>query len=371
MSATSDVTVAELIDRWSRDVMRHHVEESTLSNYLSIARHHILPTLGATRLNELAVADVDRLLSLKRDAGLAPSTVRRIRTILGQCLDQAIRWELLERNVATLSRPPKMDRSEGRTLTPDQARHFLEVTSSHRNAALYALMLATGLRRGEALGLTWDDFDRDAQVIRVSRQLKREVGGLVTSDTKTFRSRRAVNLPRPVVAALLDHEARQMVERRRRGERWRDTGFIFTTTVGTPIDPRNFYREFRGLCEEAGLGHWHPHELRHSAASLMLTQGVKLHVVSRVLGHSSIRMTSDVYGHILEPDRHEAAAAMGALLWDPTGSSATTDSAIQLGPRAANPPPPGEPQEGAGTEEEGALAVLQRPVLTLGNVEID
>ena len=91
---------------------------------------------------------------------------------------------------------------------------------------------------------------------------------------------------------------------------------MFTTSRGSPIDPRNFYREFRRVCDQAGFGHWHPHELRHSAASLMRAQGVKLHVVSQVLGHSSIRMTSDVYGHLLEPDRHEAAVAMGSLLWE-------------------------------------------------------
>ena len=300
--------------------MRHHVQESTLSNYLCVARHHLLPALGDAPIDEITVADVDHLLASARDQGLSPSTVRRVRTILGQCLDQAIRWGLLERNVAKLSRPPKAERSEGRTLTPDQARHLLEVARLHRNHALYALLLSTGLRRGEALGLRWSDFDREAAVVRVARQLSRTSAGLVTLDTKTLRSRRAVNLAPRVVEALVEHEHRQD-EMRRRARTWVETGFIFTTTRGTPIDPRNFYREFRALCDEAGLGHWHPHELRHSAASLMLAQGVKLHVVSRVLGHASIRMTSDVYGHLLEPDRREAADAMGALLWDgPTSS---------------------------------------------------
>jgi integrase len=118
------------------------------------------------------------------------------------------------------------------------------------------------------------------------------------------------------MVTLLEHETFQLSERERRGPRWVDTGFIFTTSKGTPIDPRNFYRAFRKICDEAGLGHWHPHELRHSAASLMLAQGVKLHVVSQVLGHSSIRMTSDVYGHLLEPDREDAALAMENLLWN-------------------------------------------------------
>ncbi len=309
------VTLSTLFERWFEDVMRHQVEANTLNNYRSIVRHHIVPALGNVLIVNLNANDVDRLLSLKRDSGLATSTVRRIRTVLAQCLQQGIRWGLLFRNVATLSRAPKSSRAEGRTLTPDEARRFLAAIEGHRHEALFALMLCTGLRRGEALGLMWKDLDRDAGVIRVARQLKREGGRLITTDTKTFRSRRAINLPAPMLSTMLAHERRQSLERAQSAERWSDTGFIFTTTRGTPIDPRNFYREFRLICDAASLGHWHPHELRHSAASLMLAEGVKLHVVSQVLGHSSIRMTSDVYGHLLEPDREEAASAMGALLW--------------------------------------------------------
>jgi integrase len=309
------VTVSELFGRWFDDVMRHQIAPSTFSNYQTVVRMHILPILGRKKLVELAVSDVDKLLSLKTDGGLSSSTVRRIRAVLAQCLDQAIRWELVHRNVATLSRSPKMVRHEGRTLSPEQARHLLETLRGHHNEALYALMLSTGLRRGEALGLQWSDFDRSTGVLRVSRQLKREGSALVTTDTKTSLSRRAVNLPAPMLKTLLEHEGRQTVQRGQLGSAWIDSGCIFTSSVGTPIDPRNLYREFQKVCRNAGLGDWHPHELRHSAASLMLAQGVKIQVVSQVLGHSSIRMTADVYGHLLDPDRKEAAQAMGTMLW--------------------------------------------------------
>ncbi|HEV3266880.1 MAG TPA: tyrosine-type recombinase/integrase [Acidimicrobiales bacterium] len=318
------VKVAELFERWFEDVMRHQIAPSTFSNYQTVVRMHILPCLGNKKLVELNVGDVDKLLSQKADSGLSASTVRRIRAVLAQCLDQAIRWELVHRNVATLSRSPKMVRREGRTLSPDQARHLLETLRGHHNEALYAQMLSTGLRRGEALGLRWSDFDRDTGVLRVLRQLKREGSRLVTTDTKTSLSRRAVNLPEPMLKALLTHEERQEAERDWLGDSWIDSGYIFTSSVGTPIDPRNLYREFQAICRSAGLGDWHPHELRHSAASLMLAQGVKIQVVSQVLGHSSIRMTADVYGHILDPDRREAADAMGSMLWD--GSASGGDS---------------------------------------------
>ena len=176
-------------------------------------------------------------------------------------------------------------------------------------------MLSTGLRRGEALGLKWQDFDETARVVSVRRQLKREGGTLVTADTKTARSRRSVNLPRGLVNLFLEHRKRQEEERDVMDDLWTDTGFIFTTNFGTPVDPRNLNRDFAIICKRAGLDHWHPHELRHSAASLMLASGVKLQVVSEVLGHASIRMTADVYGHILAPDREAAADAMDQALW--------------------------------------------------------
>ena len=212
-------------------------------------------------------------------------------------------------------------------MTPAQARKLLAELKTHRNEALYALMLSTGLRRGEALGLRWEDVDLKAGVILVRRQLKREGGHLITSDTKTSKSRRAVNLPAPMIATLKSHKVRQAEEHLKIGDAWQDSGFVFTTTIGTPIDPRNVYREFQRICEDAKLGKWHPHELRHSAASLMLAQGVKLQVVSDVLGHSSIRMTADVYGHILEPDRRSAAEAMSTTLWSKPPRSGPTSSA--------------------------------------------
>ncbi len=309
------LTVGQLITRWLDEVIRHQVSASAAANYRSVATHHIIPTIGRKKLVELSTSDVDRLLARKIDDGLSVSTTRRIRSVLAQALDQGVRWGAVPRNVATLARAPKQVRREGRTLTPEQARTLLDTLKGHRNEALYALMLSTGLRRGEALGLQWKDYDEEAGVILVRRQLVREDGVLYAKDTKTPKSRRAVNLPAQMIEVLRAHRHRQDQERKTLGQAWQSSGYIFTSTVGTPIDPRNLYREFQGICQKAGLGAWHPHELRHSAASLMLAQGVKIQVVSEVLGHASIRMTADVYGHILAPDRRAAADAMGTTLW--------------------------------------------------------
>ena len=151
------LTVSQLFNSWYEDVLRHQVDPSASSNYKRVFDHHIIPTLGRKKVANLSAADVDRLISQKLDSGLSVSTVKRIRFVFAQAIDQGIRWGSVSRNVARLSRPPKSVRSEGRTLTPDEARRLLEALRGHRHEVLYSLMLSTGLRRGEALGLKWQD----------------------------------------------------------------------------------------------------------------------------------------------------------------------------------------------------------------------
>jgi len=260
VATEQSITLSELVQRWHDDVLRHQVQESASSNYLSIARNHLLPSLGKKRLSDLTPVHIDHLLAQKIDEGLAPSTVRRVRAVLSQALDQAMRWGYVNRNVAALSRPPKVPRVEGRTLSPQQARKFLDVLHGHRNEALYALMLSTGLRRGEALGLKWTDFDEVDGVLRVIRQLRRADTGLVVVDTKTALSRRGVNLAAPMIELLRARRKIQRSEFEALGRESLASDFIFTSSTGTPLDPRNLLREFKGLCRKAGLGDWHVHD---------------------------------------------------------------------------------------------------------------
>ena len=309
------ITLTQLLVRWHEDVLPRQVKESAQSNYWSVARIHLMPLLGTKKLSALTTLDVDGLLAAKARAGCSPSTQRRIRAVLSQALDQGVRWGYLTRNVAKLSQSPKVPRKEGRTMSSEQAHAFLNTPRGHPHEALYALMLATGLRRGEALGLRWEDYDETMGTLRIVRQLQRLQSGLVTVDTKTSTSRRSLNVPRGVRELLTARREQQAMDAAALGDSWTESGFIFTTLLGTPLDPRNILREFKEICKGAGLGDWHVHELRHSAASLMLAQGVQIQVVSDILGHASIRMTADVYGHILAPDRHAAAETMNELLF--------------------------------------------------------
>ena len=132
----------------------------------------------------------------------------------------------------------------------------------------------------------------------------------MVTEVKTPKSRRTLALTPEILARLREHRAHQAEARIGAGELWREHGLVFTSEVGTPVDPDNFSHSFARLCESAGLGHWHPHELRHSGASLMLAQGTPLHVVSEVLGRASIAITKDVYGHLVEGDKRAAAESM-------------------------------------------------------------
>jgi Phage integrase family len=193
------------------------------------------------------------------------------------------------------------------------------------------LALTYGPRRGEVLGLHWSALDWKAGTLGVTHSVRRikdrdtssgRRTRLVVGEVKTRKSRRTLALTPEMVAMFRQHRIRQAEAQMAAGARWQDFGLIFPSEIGTPMDPEHFSRSFSRLCQRAGLGHWHPHELRHPGASLMLAQGTPLHVVSEVLGHASIAITKDVYGHLLEGDKRAAADSMRRALFGGSNTSA-------------------------------------------------
>jgi integrase len=314
------VTVGQLLDRWHNVIVATR-RETTASNYRYMIDGHIasfvLPggkTLGSKKVAKLTFNDVDALLDAKREAGLSPSTRRLIRSVLVQATNQAMKWRIVTRNEPAMSTPVTVHRREGRSLSPAQAKRLMETLETSPMGTLFIVMLTTGMRRGEAIGLRWEDVDLKKGVISVRQQVQRINGELKATEVKTERSRRSINLAKPTVVALKEHKAAQRAERLASAA-WTDTDYVFTTVLGTPLDPRNVAKQFESNCLKAKIGRWHPHELRHSAATLMLATGTPLQVVSAVLGHASIRITSDVYGHVLDPQRQNAADALAGVLY--------------------------------------------------------
>lgn len=319
----AEMTVERFLRYWTTDVLPlTDVAQTTADGYERILNLYVIPNLGRVRLDQLTPAHVRQMLTKIRDQGLSPNTQRLARSVLRRALRTAEAEGYVTRNVAALVDGVKLGRSDGRTLTPDQARALLAHVAGTEWEALVVVLISAGLRKGEALALSWSDLDLDATppTLAVRRALKKAADGSVyTDEPKTAGSRRTIHLPLNVDDVLRQHRARQAEQRLAYGAGWGGPwaalDLVFTSSIGTPLDPDRVNRVVKKITTEAGLGPWTPHELRHSAASLLLAQGVPLKVVSELLGHASIRITADVYGHLLEPARTEAADAMQTALW--------------------------------------------------------
>ena len=229
--------------------------------------------------------------------------------------NQAIKWGLVARNAACLTVAPKLERKRYSNLSPEESRQLLDTAQGDRLEAVYGVALSLGLRMGEILGLRWQDVDLERATLTVNQAIYRIAGkGLVTADPKTDRSRRALFLPDGVLRGLKAHRLRQLQERLAAGSRWQDRGLVFTSSIGTPLEPRNLFRRFKALLSKAGLRDVRFHDLRHSAASLLIAQGVPMRAVMEVLGHSSISTTADLYTHLMPAMMRDVAEKMDAIL---------------------------------------------------------
>lgn len=324
-------TLKEFLARWLAVERRLRTQQG----YEGYCRRHIAPALGHIRLDELTVAHVAEMLKAKLDTGLSPQTVSQIRAVLRAALAQAMREELVFRNVASIAKlPAPVEPFESRFLTLEEARRFLNAADGDRLNALYRVVLPLGLREGEALALRWDDVDFEARTILVRHTLQRvprrdrsrrgQGEGLVLLPTKTRRSRQKLPMPEMCVRALKAHRARQLEERFAAGSRWLDTDFVFTTPTGAPLHGKDVLEDsFYRICERASIPHstrerqrgpvedrgLRFHDLRHSCASLLIAQGVPLRIVQELLRHTNIRTTADRYTHLVPSVVAEAVAA--------------------------------------------------------------
>lgn len=307
-------TVGQFLTHWLQHSVRPTVRPSTHASYADNVRLHIDPTLGRVRLQNLTPQHIQAMLNAKLEAGLSPRTVQYVHAILRRALGQALKWGLVPVNVARLVDPPRVRQHEIQPLSPDQAKQLIQALSGHRFEALYTITLATGLRRGEVLGLRWGDVDLDAGTVTVRAALQRIDGILQLVEPKTERSRRTVDLAGFAEAALRAHRVRQLEERLSAGSGWRETDLVFCTTIGTALDGRNVSRHFERILAAADLPRIRFHDLRHTCASLMLAQGEHARTIMEVLGHSQISLTMNTYAHVMPAVKKDAAKRLDALL---------------------------------------------------------
>jgi integrase len=308
----ANLTVGEYLDSWLSDSVRGTVRPSTFERHEGIIRLHIKPSLGRVRLKKLTPAHVRGLHREKLDAGLAPATVGKIHSTLHKALSQAVSDGIVPRNAADV-KAPRPTPEEMRPLSETEVRTFLDLAreSGDRFEALYVLAITTGLRRGELLGLRWDDVSMERSTLRVGRALVREGGRHTLGETKTRRGRRQINLTPRTVSTLKAHRKKQLEEKIKLTGLYKDHGLIFATRVGTPINPENLVnRSFKPLLERASLPEIRFHDLRHTCATLLLGRGVHPKLVQELLGHATIAMTLDTYSHYMPSMGDQAAGAM-------------------------------------------------------------
>ncbi|MDT0164512.1 site-specific integrase [Actinotalea sp. AC32] len=312
------VTFDEVADLWlSRDVAGH-VSEETLSNYTSLLHGRISRAIGGTPVTQLRATDVEKMLLELQELGRSARYMRLARNLTERVLDYAVRRDVVDRNVAAKVRAPAGPTAERYGLTVKQARRLLKVAAEDRLGNLVTISLLLGLRPGEAAGLTWDQVKLKGKrpTITVAASLRRTpMGALVLVPPKTRTSRRTLEVPPPVVAALKAQRAQQKADRAAAARGWQNSlNLVFTTEVGTPLDPSNVRRTYARLAQAAGLEHLHPHMLRHAAASLLSAAGVPIEDISDTLGHRSVAITAEVYRHPIAPVRSGHMAAMDLLV---------------------------------------------------------
>jgi integrase len=309
-------TLSDWLSEWRTTFLRaSDRQESTKCLYEGLTRRYVEPHIGTVALDKLKPSDVTRFLLAMEAEGKASSTRRSAYAALRGALDDAVSNGVLAANPVHKVKRPRANVKEAHSLAPDEVTAFLKGAEELRYKAALVLILGTGLRRGEALALRWEDIDFERREARVKGSLTRVGGVLTMTEPKTLRSRRTISLSAPMVALLKSHKAKQAAERLEAANLWSDTGFVFSTAEGQPADPRNLLRAVGIAKAKAGLvGEIGVHTLRHTYATTALLNRVPLHVVSRNLGHTSIAITADIYGHLTDDASQEAADTVSAAL---------------------------------------------------------
>jgi integrase len=344
---TKTPTLGEYLEYWLREVVETSVRPKTAETYAMHIRLYIKPGLGAKRLNKLTVRDVRswlhglatqcqccaqgkdrarpeserRCCAVQRCCRwtLSSRTVRDVRGVLRAALNNAVTEELITKNPATHIKLPNQRARKPAPWSVEEARRFLVSARDDEDPLYpaYVLILVLGLRRGEVLGLTWAMVHLEAAELEVGYGLQRIGGRLVQGETKTEASDAILPLPDICVTALRLQERAQVEARAKAGPFWTESGYVFTTRDGLPIDPRNFHRAFKQRCAQAGVRSIRVHDTRHTCGSLLAALDVHPRVAMQILRHSKIGVTMEIYTHVPSELTRAALRSLGDSLEGP------------------------------------------------------
>lgn len=291
-------TVEQYLKSWLK-ITKQSVRERTWVRYEQFVRLQVVPKLGTKKLHALKPDHLQALYTECLDAGLSSTTVHHLHAMLHRALKQGVRWNRVQRNIADLVDPPRPAHHDITTLSVEQVSRLFRAAERDRLESLYVTAVMTGMRQGELLGLHWRDVDLDRGAIQIRGTMSAMPSGLRFAETKTRGSRRQVLLTQRAVDALRRHRAAQAAERLRIGPGWEDQDLVFANQAGKPITASNLLRRsFEPLLKRADLPRIRFHDLRHTAATLLLEQNVNAKVVQEMLGHTRISTTLDLYSHV-------------------------------------------------------------------------
>ena len=310
----SKITVEQFLKDWLA-IHRTSLEPKSGERYAQLARDYIFPSIGKHLLRDLRLEHIEKLYQDLLQIGVSVRNIHYVHSLLHRSLNDALKRGLVGFNASHGARLPKMNHREMEILNEEEAIQFLIAAENNRHLVLYHLAIKTGMRQGELLGLKWSDLDWNKGTVRVQRQVIRVTGrGMVFKPPKTKAGRRTIQLGEETLQVLRKHLAQQRVNIATVGERWQNFGLMFPSTIGTPQSPSNLSKGFKVLLRAAGLKVIRFHDLRHTAASLMLNHGAPVLVVSKILGHSKPSTTLDIYGHLIPIMQDSVASLMDELV---------------------------------------------------------
>ena len=302
------------LDYWLENFVKRNRRPATYNLYEMIVRLYLKPGLGSRKLTSLTVPVVQEFLNRRLQVGDSIRKVQIMRTVLSAALTRAVREELIVRNVARLVELPQWQRGRIRPWAADEARAFLVAARPDPLYTAFVLLILYGLRRGEVLGLRWDDIDFDGGAIQIHQQLQRVRGELFLAPVKTQAGQRGLPLLDAAAQALKLQAERQAAYRVDMGSAWPETGLVFTTRTGRPIEPRNLVRSFRRICDNNQIRFIKVHHLRHTVGSLLKDLGVPARDAQTILGHTRISTTLEIYTDTDEQARRDALTRLQSLL---------------------------------------------------------
>lgn len=313
---SAQVTLGQFLQDWLVST-ESTIRVSTFKQYTQITNQYLIPFLGNIKLIDLKSEHIQNRYNMMVEKGYGLRTIQLTHSVIHRALVQAVKLGLISRNPDDATTPPKPKKKEMRFYDQDQSQKLLITAQANQDKyfPLYYLAIATGMRQAELLGLKWSDLDWEQGSLRVQRQLtRRKAGGFELTAPKTKAGNRKISLGSGTLMVLREHQQAQFKLMQEEIGKWQDQDLIFTTTIGTPTDKYTLLKSFKKLCREAGLPEIRFHDLRHTAASLMLNNGIPVIVVSRRLGHARPSITLDVYGHLIPSKQQEAAEIMDELL---------------------------------------------------------